>query len=91
MNFSNKKISGFEQKFTNGFNHGFKLNEKVPAHLSEEAKYVLHALKETRPKDIVLNGICSGFNHALQIERQKRMAQIKQIEQAQTKGLEKGR
>ena len=91
MNFSNKKISEFELKFTNGFNHGFKLNEKIPAHLSEHTQYVLHAMKQDKPKDITLNGICSGFNHALQVERQKRMAQIKEIEQMQTKGLEKGR
>ena len=46
MIFSNKKTSDFEQKFTAGFNHGFKFSAKIPAYLAEEAKYVLHALKD---------------------------------------------
>ena len=91
MNFTNKKTADFEKKFTNGFNHGFRLNDKIPAHLSEHTQYVLHAMKEDNQKDIILNGICSGFNHALQIEKQKRMAQIKAIEQSHSKGLEQER
>jgi hypothetical protein len=82
MNFSNKKITDFEKKFIEGFNHGYKLNEKIPLHLSEHTQYVLHAMKEDKAKDTVLNGICCGFTHALQVEKMKRMAQIKAVEQS---------
>lgn len=91
MNFRNKKTSDFETRYTNGYNHGFQLNKKIPVHLAEQTQYILHAMKEDKPKDIALKGICSGFNHALQIEKQKRMAQIKEIEKIQTKGLQKER
>lgn len=91
MNFLNKKKSVFEQKFTDGYNRGYELNSKIPQYLAEHTQYVLHAMREHKPKDIIIKGICSGYDHALQIEKQKRLAQIKQIEQTQTKGLEKGR
>jgi hypothetical protein len=84
MNFSNKKTTDFESKYTDGYNRGFELNTKIPLHLSEQTQYVLHAMREQKPKDVILSGICSGFNHALQIEKQKRLAQIKTIEQSQT-------
>ena len=83
MNFSNKKTMGFEQKFTEGYNRGFELNGKIPLHLAEHTQYVLHAMREYKPKDVILNGICSGFTFALQLEKQKRLAQIKAIEHAQ--------
>ena len=92
MNFiKNKKPYDFEKKYVNGYNHGFQLIKKIPAYLSDHTQYVLHAMKENKPKDVSLQGFCAGFNHALQIEKQKRMTQIKQIEQIQTKGLKKER
>jgi hypothetical protein len=92
MQFSNKKsTNSFEQKFTEGYNRGFELNSKIPLHLSEHTQYVLHAMREHKPKDVILNGICSGFTFALQIEKQKRLEQIKAIEKTQSKSPTKER
>lgn len=91
MNFSKKNNSSFEQKFTDGYNRGFELSSKIPAHLAEQTQYVLQAMKTHKPKDTILLGICSGYSDALHKEKEKRLAQIKAIEQSQSKEQTKER
>lgn len=82
MKLSNKSNPDFETKFIDGYNRGFELNIKIPVHLSEQTQYVLHAMRNHKPKDVILMGICSGFTDALLIEKKKRLSQIKKIEQS---------
>jgi hypothetical protein len=85
MNFSNKKNKDFESKFKEGYNRGFELNTKIPLQKSQETQEVLYAMRDSKPKDIILLGICSGFTDALHFEKIKRLSQIKNIEQSQSK------
>lgn len=82
MKLSNKSNPDFETKFIDGYNRGFELNTKIPVHLSEQTQYVLHAMRDHKPKDVILMGICSGFTDALLVEKKKRLSQIKKIEQS---------
>lgn len=91
MKLSNKSNPDFETKFIDGYNRGFELNTKIPAHLSEQTQFVLQAMKAHKPKDVILMGICSGYSDALHKEKEKRLAQIKAIEQSQSKSKTKER
>lgn len=85
MNISNKKSkNSFESKFKEGYNRGFELNTKIPLQKSQETQEVLYAMRDSKPKDIILLGICSGFTDALHFEKIKRLSQIKNIEQSQS-------
>lgn len=92
MNFSTKKSNNnFEKKFIEGYNRGYELNSKIPIQKSLETQEVLYTMRDSKPKDIILLGICSGFTDALHFEKIKRLAQIKDIEQSQSKSLTKER
>jgi hypothetical protein len=91
MKFSNKKTTDFESKFKDGYNRGFELNTKIPLQKSKETQEVLYAMRDSKPKDIILLGICSGFTDALHFERIQRLSQIDALEKTQTKSNTKER
>ena len=91
MNLQLELFNDFESKFIDGYNRGFELNSKIPAHLAEQTQYVLQAMKTHKPKDTILMGICSGYSDALHKEKEKRLEQIKAIEQSQSKEQTKER
>ena len=86
MQFSNKKsTNNFEKKFLEGYNRGYALNSKIPIQKSLETQEVLYAMRDHKPKDTILFGICSGFTDAIHFERLKRLSQIDAIEKTQSK------
>lgn len=91
MNFSKKKKKDFETRFTSGFNKGNQLINRIPLHLQESAQFTLHALQQEQPKNIELQGVLSGFTHAIQQVKAKRMAEYIAINKGQTKQSQKER
>lgn len=90
MNISNKKSkNSFESKFKEGYNRGFELNTKIPLQKSKETQEVLYAMRDSKPKDIILLGICSGFTDALHYEKIKRLNQLSNIEQTENQTKER--
>ena len=91
MNTFNKNNSAFEEKFTKGYNVGFALKENISLKSSEHTKKILINKSQNKPEDIILLGISSGFSDALHFEKIKRLCQIKDIEQSQSKSPTKER
>lgn len=91
MNTFNKNNSAFEEKFTKGYNVGIALKENISLKLSERTKEMLINKSQNKPEDIILLGISSGFSDAIHFEKIKRLSQINDIEQSQSKSQSKER
>lgn len=90
MNFYTKK-DAFEKKLAEGVNYGEVLIKKIPVKLQENVLYTLSLLMETKPKNVDFKGLYYGFARVMMLEKQKRMQQIKAVEQAQIKAQSKER
>lgn len=88
-----KKIQNiyFEKNYSKGFNVGVGLVNEVSLELKEHTKELIHLMVLSKPKDIVFQGMFSGYCFQMERERsQKRLREIKKINDL-SKSREKNR
>ncbi len=70
----------FEKNYSKGFNVGVGLVNNVSPELKTNTKELIHLMVLAKPKDLIFQGMFSGYCFQLERERsQKRLQEIEQI------------